>query len=307
MNAMRPHLARLSHATFHRRLLVPVLAAALGAAFLTSSLAGAEESTVQSILQIEQVKARLASMPSLVQQVAQSAKSNGLNGVSELQPLVEKAAASAFNSDAMEARISKALAQTARAGIDPSALTKAAQSLALAQQKFNDATAHNSVETKSPTSQLEDSPKIEALAKAMASPDLAAETAFTQQVMYVALEALTNSTADQLTAMPLQGLNAQMKGVVEQLRQRSSNEKPIPKDVAQALEKNRLTTILAAIPHEDLQVLADFYAGAGGKAKRDALVTAYRDASEMANTQFLETYFRLLVEQLKSNPRQQQN
>lgn len=301
--------ARLTHATFQPKLVVPAVAAALAAAFFTASLAGVRESTVQSIMQIEQVENRLVATPKLVEGVAQAAKADGLKSVSELQPILQQAANQAFSAEPIETSLRKALSGAAGTDIDPSALAKASRALAVAEQEIADEAASANAEPSDPQRRThlidpKDHARIAALVEVMASPELAAETALTQQVMYIALEALTNSTASQITAMPAQDISEQMKGLVGKLRERRVNEKPVPRDVVEALEKNRLAMSLASLSPENLQILSHFYDSEGGKRKRDILVSSYRDASDAANARLLTTYFRLLAEHLKSNSSQ---
>ncbi|MDO1583080.1 hypothetical protein [Rhizobium oryzicola] len=266
----------------------------------------------QSLLQIEQIHSRLQAVPTLVEGAAQAAQADGVRGVSDLKPLLEKAVAASFKADAIEERLSEDLGTGGTIAADSTAFAKAAQAFAKASKAYGGQTAAISgegltPEVKSHLTDGESGARIARLVEAMASPDLAGETAFTGQVMYVALETFTNSSAAELRDMSLDTLNQQMAGVLKTLRARTSNEKPLPKDVARAQEKNRLALMLANLAPDDLKALSDFYESDAGKAKREALVAGYRQASEDANFKMLDAFFRQLSGQLKTNPKLHQN
>lgn len=281
------------------RLITPMMAAALGAVLISSGFAQTKPSVDQSLLQIEAVGPRLASLPSLVARVAEAAAADGVRNIPEVQAALQTAAASAFDPAAMENDISAAVAKTADADADPTALAKAAEALSEGRQSA----AAQADEGQDPR----DGQAITALVEAMASPELAAETAVTEQVMYAALEILTNATAEQLASLSVSALQEESRATLETLRARKMNEKPRPKDVAEAQEKNRLASALAELAPEDLRTLSTFYASEGGKAKRDALIAAYRQASDAANINLLNAYLEQLVTQLKTMGKPQQN
>lgn len=286
--------------------LIPMAGLGLALTGFSSGLANSTPSVDQSLMKLEQVQARLEATPLLAKQVSEAASADGVNKVADLEPHLQRAAVSSFDAAAIGQGIEAALDQTDGSNIDPKSFATAAQALTEAMEKLakNDAAA---AEFQALLADDKDGPRIAALTEAMASPDLAAETALTGQVMYSALEALTNSTAEQLSAASPDILQTQMQVIVGQLRDKSSNEKPVPKDVAAAQEKNHLSLVLASLPKDDLAVLAAFYASETGKAKRNALISAYRKASDASNTKLLHTYFQAVVADLKSNPPAQQN
>lgn len=270
-------------------------------------MAGASGSVDQSLLQIEQVASRLSGTPAAVENVAKAAADRG---ISDAQPLLETAARSSFNADSMLAEISKAIGQVGDDAADPKAFAKAAAALEEGQAKVarmyeaQDQTAAKDIETR--LADPKNGPRISQLADLMAGPDLAVETAFTAQLMYLGLEAPSNSDAEALASASKDKLQSEMPSVISSLRSKSENEKPVSKDVARANEKTRLTFALATLSAQDLSVLSDFYGSAGGKAKRDTLVESYKQVSDRANTEMLGQYFQALADSLKTHPRPQQ-
>lgn len=290
----------------------PLAAAALASLVAASAagMVGASGSTDQSLLQIEQVSSRLFGMPAAVESVAKAAADRGISETSEAQPLLEAAVRSSFNGDSMLAAISKAVGEAGDDAADPKAFAKAAAALEEGQAKITqmyqaqDQAAAKDIETR--LADPDKGPRINRLADLMAGSDLAVETAFTSQLMYLSLEALSNADTGELASAPQDKLQSEMKSVISSLRAKSENEKPLPKDMARANEKTRLTFALATLSPDDLSVLTDFYESAGGKAKRDALVESYKQVSDRANSQMLGQYFQALADHLKTHPRPQQ-
>lgn len=296
-----------------RRVLLPLLGLGLGFGLSVSSNSQATSGNTQdqSLMRIERVDARLELIAPLVTQGAATASRSAVRNVAELEPLLQKAAVASFDPTSMKGSIVEALRKTEAVEVNPAAFAKAAQVFCDAAQKLSEA---NPAQGKAFAAQLktrladrQEGPRIVALAEAMASSELAVETAFTGQVMYAALEALTNSSTAELRALSPDVLESQLTEVVERLRDRSSNEKPVPKDVAAAQEKHHLSLILATIPQEDLAVLHNFYTAEKGKAKRDALVAAYRHASNDGNHDLLSEYSRALLAHVKHAQPSQQN
>lgn len=290
-------------------LLLPFLGLGLG--IPSGAQAGSVDTIDQSLMTIERVEARLELTANLVKQVAQAASANRVNNVSDLETLLQRAAATSFDAASMQESIAEALGRRAALDIDPIAFSKAAQAFTVAAERLREA---GEVQDKAFLAQIDvrlkdqqAGPSIAALVQAMASPDLALETALTGQIMYSAFEILTNSTAAELGTLSPDVLQAELEGVVEQLRSKISNEKPVPKVVAAAQERRQLSLILAAMPQEDLALLNKFYLSREGKAKRDALLTAYRHASNTGNRNLLAEYLRALQTRLKNQPLSQQN
>ncbi|MGO7043069.1 hypothetical protein ACCS60_32525 [Rhizobium acaciae] len=290
----------------------PLVAAALVCAVAASAagMVGASDTTDQSLLQIEQVASRLSGTPAAVENVAKAAADRGISATSDAQPLLETAARSSFKADSMLAEISKAVGEAGDGAADPRAFAKTAAALEEGQTKVarmyeaQDQTAAKDIETR--LANPDNGPRISRLADLMAGPDLAVDTAFTAQLMYLCLEALSNSDVETLASASKDKLQSEMQGVISSLRSKSENEKPVPKDIARANEKTRLTFVLATLSPEDVSVLTDFYESPGGKAKRDALVESYKRASDQANTEMLGQYFQALADFLKTHPRPQQ-
>ncbi|WSG99493.1 hypothetical protein U8P76_34555 (plasmid) [Rhizobium johnstonii] len=290
----------------------PLVAAALVCAMAASAagMVGASDTTDQSLLQIEQVASRLSGTPAAVENVAKAAADRGISATSDAQALLETAARSSFKADSMLAEISKAVGEAGDGAADPKAFAKTAAALEEGQTKVarmyeaQDQTAAKDIETR--LANPDNGPRISRLADLMAGPDLAVDTAFTAQLMYLCLEALSNSDVETLASASKDKLQSEMQGVISSLRSKSENEKPVPKDIARANEKTRLTFVLATLSPEDVSVLTDFYESPGGKAKRDALVESYKRASDQANTEMLGQYFQALADFLKTHPRPQQ-
>jgi hypothetical protein len=274
-----------------------------------AAMVGASGSTDQSLLQIEAVSSRLSATPAAVESVAKAAADRSIP-TSDAQPLLETAARSSFDADGMLAEISKAVAEAGSEAVDPKAFAKAAaawhegQSKVARMYQAQDQAGAKEIETR--LADPDKGPGIKALADLMAGPDLAVESAVTWQAMYLSLEALSSADAGKLASVSQDKLQSEMKAVIASLRGRSENEKPLPKDMARADEKARLTFVLATLPPEDLLVLTEFYESSGGKAKRDALVESYMRVSDQANSQMLGQYFQALAEYLKTHPRPQQ-
>ncbi|MBY5377975.1 hypothetical protein ACCT03_26390 [Rhizobium johnstonii] len=290
----------------------PLVAAALVCAMAASAagMVGASDTTDQSLLQIEQVASRLSGTPAAVENVAKAAADRGISATSDAQPLLETAARSSFKADSMLAEISKAVGEAGDGAADPRAFAKTAAALEEGQTKVarmyeaQDQTTAKDIETR--LANPDNGPRISRLADLMAGPDLAVDTAFTAQLMYLCLEALSNSDVETLASASKDKLQSEMQGVISSLRSKSENEKPVPKDIARANEKTRLAFVLATLSPEDVSVLTDFYESPGGKAKRDALIESYRRASDQANTEMLGQYFQALADFLKTHPPTQQ-
>ena len=290
----------------------PAVLAVLAGVMAASAVgtAGASGSVDQSLLQIEQVSSRLSGTPAAVENVAKAAADRGISEASDVLPLLETAARASFNADSMLAEISKAIGQAGDDAADPKAFAKAAAALEEGQAKVarmyeaQDQTAAKDIETR--LADPKNGPRISQLADLMAGPDLAVETAFTAQLMYLGLEVPSNSDAETLASASQDKLQSEMPSVISSLRSKSENEKPVPKVVARANEKTRLTFVLATLSAQDLSVLSDFYESSGGKAKRDALVESYKQVSDRANTAMLGQYFQALADYLKTHPRPQQ-
>lgn len=288
----------------------PLVAAALVCVMAASAagMVGASDTTDQSLLQVEQVAPRLSGAPAAVENVAKAAADRGISDAADAERLLETAARSSFNADSMLAEISKAIGAAGGDAVDPKAFARAAAALEEGQAKIarmyqaQDQAAGKEIETR--LADPNDGPRIRELADLMAGPDLAVEAAVTSQLMYLSLEALSNSDAAKLASASQDDLKSEMQGVISSLRAKSENEKPLPKDVARANERTRLTFVLATLSSQDLSVLKDFYGSPGGKAKRDALVESYRQASDRANSEMLGHYFQALADYLKTHPRQ---
>lgn len=273
------------------------------------ALASASGEIDQALLRIEQVGPRLSAMPSAVETVVRAATDRGNTEASKAAPILDPAVRASFDAKGMVAEISDSLAKLADGKADPAALAKAAAALEDGRQKIaamyesKDQVTARQIEARIAA---DDGSHIRQLADLMASPELAAETALTAQVMYVSLEAFSDPNSAELASASPEKLKSELGGVITSLRDRTENEKPVPKDIARMEEKARLTFILALLPKEDLSVLSDFYQSPEGKAKRQALVESYRQVSDQANTKMLAEYFSGLADYLKTHPRPQQ-
>lgn len=290
-------------------LLLPLLGFGLG---IPSGVWAESVDTIdESLMTIEQVEARLELTSKLVTQVAQTASANGVDNVSDLEVLLQRATASSFNTASMQESIAEALGRRSAVNIDPVAFSTAAKAFAAAAERLREAgKLHDNAFSAQINARLKDQqagPIIAALAQAMASPELAIETALTGQVMYSALEILTNSTAAELAALSPDALETQLAEVIEQLRSKISNEKPVPKGVAAAEEKYKISLILAAIPQEELYLLKNFYFSKEGKAKRDDLVIIYRQIFDDVNEDIINNYLQVILKRAKNQPLSQQN
>ncbi|WP_377397863.1 hypothetical protein [Rhizobium helianthi] len=289
----------LAHLPSHR-LFVLVMAALLGAFLFSSGLADNQGSVDRSLLQMEAVKPRLDLTPELAASVARAANQNGVSGVSDLQPVLEQAASLSFNSAEMESRIASNLAKTGQVNVNASELAKAAHALSEARKASKNGGGETSLEPVD----AERRSQISELLNTMASPELAVETAVTEQIMYAALEVVTNASAEQLAIAPIENLQAQTGATIQNLRARTTNENPTPKHAAKAQERERLALALEALTSDELAVLTRFYASEEGQAKRDTLISTYRDVSNAANAKLLNTYLERLITQSKNKSQQ---
>jgi len=293
--------------TILRRL--PNVALALAVTVSAPALACASDVIDGAVLQIEQVAPRLSAMPSAVENVIKAATDRGSAEASKAGAILAPIVRVSFDPKGMVAEISASLAEVADGKADPAALAKAAAAFEDGRKKIakmyesQDQATAKQVEER--VAGAEDGPRIRQLADLMASPELAAETALTAQVMYVSLEAFSDTNSAELASAPPEKLKSELSGVIASLRDRTENEKPVPKDIARMEEKARLTFILALMPNEELSALSDFYQSAEGKAKRQALVESYRQVSGRANTKMLAEYFPALADYLKTHPRPQ--
>ncbi|MDQ0134404.1 hypothetical protein J2T08_002322 [Neorhizobium galegae] len=273
------------------------------------ALASASGEIDEALLRMEQVGPRLSAMPSAVGSVVKAATDRGDAEASKAGPILEPAVRASFDPKGMVAEISDSLAEVADGKTDPAALAKAAAAFEDGRKKIaemyagQDQATAKQIEARIAT---DDGSRIRQLADLMAAPDLAAETALTAQVMYVSLEAFSDANSAELASTSPEKLKSELGGVIASLRDRTENEKPVPKDVARMEEKARLTFTLALLPNEDLLVLSDFYQSAEGMAKRQALVESYKQVSDQANSRMLAEYFSALAGYLKTHPRPQQ-
>ncbi|MBP2561406.1 hypothetical protein J2857_004196 [Neorhizobium galegae] len=273
------------------------------------ALASASGEIDEALLRMEQVGPRLSAMPSAVGSVVKAATDRGDAEASKAGPILEPAVRASFDPKGMVAEISDSLAEVADGKTDPAALAKAAAAFEDGRKKIaemyagQDQATAKQIEARIAT---DDGSRIRQLADLMAAPDLAAETALTAQVMYVSLEAFSDANSAELASTSPEKLKSELGGVIASLRDRTENEKPVPKDVARMEEKARLTVTLALLPNEDLLVLSDFYQSAEGMAKRQALVESYKQVSDQANSRMLAEYFSALAGYLKTHPRPQQ-
>ena len=267
--------------------------------------ADASSSIDESLLQIEQVGPRLSSMPSAVDTAAKAVAEGGDASTSEAQSLLETAVRSSFDADRMGAEILKSVEEIDDETIDADAFANAAVAFEDGRAKVariyeaQDRIAAKDIEAR--LASADSGPRIRELTELMAAPELAVETAFTTQLIYVAIEAFANSGTAELASE--EKWKSETQNVIAALRSRNENEKPMPKDVARLDEKVRLSFILATIPPEHLTVLLDFYRSSGGKAKRRALVDSYTQVSGKANSRMLQEYFSALANYLKTHPR----
>ncbi|MCQ1854218.1 hypothetical protein [Neorhizobium galegae] len=274
------------------------------------AFAAASDEIDETLLQIERVGPRLSAMPSEVENVVKAATDRGNDEASKAGPILEPVVRASFDPKGMVAEISHSLAEVEGGKIDPATLAKAAAAFEDGRKKIaemyrsQDQAIAKQIEAR--IAGADDGPRIKQLADLMASPELAAETALTAQVMYVSLEAFSDPNSAELASASSEKRKSELGGVIASLRDRTENEKPVPRDIARMEEKARLTFVLAALPKDDLSVLSDFYQSAEGKAKRQALVETYRQVSDQANTRMLEKYFSALAGYFKTHPRPQQ-
>lgn len=274
------------------------------------ALASASDAIDGAFLQIEQVGARLSAVPSSLDRVAKAAADWGSQDTAKSAPLLRQAIEASFDPEAMQARIREDLSRVDDGAIDAAAFTKAAAAFEDAREatvemyESQDQTQVKEVEAR--LASTEDGPSILQLADQMAGPALAVETALTAQVMYVGFEAFSDDQIMELASRPQEKLSSELRGVVTTLRDRSTNEKPIPKDIARSDESARLTFILARLSKDDLSVLTNFYRSAEGKAKRQVLVDSFRDVTDEANIKMLQAFMAKLPNYFKTHPRPQQ-
>lgn len=284
------------------RLLLPVLVCVV--AGCAPVIATASSSIDQSLVRIEQVGLRLSGTSSAVENVTKAVAGHGNAEVSAAETMLEAAVQSSFDAERMSAEILKDVGQVDGESVDPEAFAKAAAAFEVGREKIahiyevQDQTAAKEIDTR--LADTESRARIRQLTDLMAAPDLAVETAFTSQVMYVAMEAFSNPGVAELASA------SEAQNVIVSLRSRNENEKPVPKDVARLDEETRLRFILATLSTEDLSVLLDFYRSSGGKAKRQALVDSYAQVSNRANTKMLQAYLSALAAYFKAHPRPQQ-
>jgi hypothetical protein len=274
------------------------------------ALASASGEIDEALLQIERVGPRLSAMPSEVENVVKAATDRGNDEASKAGSILEPVVRASFDPKGMVAEISDSLAEVEGGKIDPATLAKAAAAFEVGRKKIaemyrsQDQATAKQIEAR--IASADDGPRIKQLPDLMASPELAAETALTAQVMYVSLEAFSDPNSAELASASPEKLKSELGGVIASLRDRTENEKPVPRDIARMQEKAQLTFILAALPKDDLSVLSDFYQSAEGKAKRQALVETYKQVSDQANTRMLGEYFSALAGYFKTHPRPQQ-
>lgn len=290
------------------RLLLPVLVCVV--AGCAPVIATASSSIDQSLVRIEQVGLRLSGTPSAVENVTKAVTGHGNAEVSAAETLLEAAVQSSFDAEGMSAEILKDVGQVDGESVEPEAFAKAAAAFEVGREKIahiyevQDQAAAKEIDTR--LADTESRARIRQLTDLMAAPDLAVETAFTSQVMYVAMEAFSNPGVAELASASEAKLSSEAQNVIVSLRSRNENEKPVPKDVARLNEETRLRFILATLSTEDLSVLLNFYRSSGGKAKRQALVDSYAQVSNRANTKMLQAYLSALAAYLKTHPRPQQ-
>lgn len=123
---------------------------------------------------------------------------------------------------------------------------------------------------------------IREVSEAMAAPELAGDIALTAQRIKRLYEALLAGRDEELRAMSSEALEASVQDLLEQTRREKDEIAIPPLQPAFVRDEARLAlqTVLARLPEDDLALLAAFYASETGRAKRDALIEAFRERNE---------------------------
>ncbi len=130
---------------------------------------------------------------------------------------------------------------------------------------------------------------IRGVSEAMAAPELAGDIALTAQRIKRVYEALLAGRDEELRAMSPEALEASVEDLLAQTRG-EKDEIAIPLlQPAFVRDEARLAlqTVLARLPEEDVALLAAFYASETGRAKRDALIAAFRERNETDVRRFI--------------------
>jgi hypothetical protein len=279
-----------------------VLTGVLCAVFALAApvVASANNSIDNSLVEIEQVSERIASTQNTAEDVLKYVSDQEGLKDKQAEELILSAVKAAFDAQGFTTEIRESLQQVPNPSIDADRLAKIADDLAINRQKIEAMQRGNDDVA---MSGKVDRPHVDELATLMASPELAAESALTAQVIYAAIHAFFNPDQSQLTSLSPQQRQAMPTEIITYLRQKTENEKPYSKIAERANEKLRMSVALAGLSDDNLTFLLDFYQSPEGKAKREALVIAFQQASANADRKMLQMYFEQLADDFKTNPK----
>jgi hypothetical protein len=270
-------------------------------------VARADMSVDQSLLDIEQVNARLSATESMAESVlTYIAEHEGLSNQTA-KTMIKSAIKPAFNAQMFTTEMLHSLGEVSTPSVDARRLVKIAHDLKIRREKLAKLREQKGEETIKDESvelaEKADRPTVKKLSELMASPELAAETALTAQVVYAAAQSFFNPDRSQLTSLTPEQQQMMAAEIVDFFRKKEENEKPLSMEIERNNEKIRISMALVGLSEEDLNFLLKFYESAEGKAKRDQLVTSYKDVADRADQKMLQDYFNKLSDYLKANPK----
>lgn len=281
-----------------------LIAAPVLAIMLTGCDAGAESSKSSvdaSLLRAERVDERLALPQALIRNAASARRDDKNADIAKTEPLLISASEKAFDAGEMRKKILVSIEATPGQYADVAAFDTATAALADGYRAVDkmyadkDEDFGKKIETRLASPEVKST--IEEVANLMASPDLAAETAVTQQAISAVLTMETGSPALDPSSEEYKQLKATLPSLLPEFRNRPDQGGAYSKESAKAFETAGLTFALATLTDKDLSALKSFYAGSYGKSKRQELLVAYQQVWDAAATTMLTTYIEELAKQ----------
>lgn len=245
---------------------------------------------------VEDIHHRTQSIPDLLPVVAKSVADANGQDVSAALPVITPFVKKAFDNDAVLKLVSEGQAIEA---CKDDALLKIAESMKAIRQQVSALPDNDAV-----LSQIKGTPdkieKLQNLARSMAGPALAAETALTAQVMQSAIQAYFSDQKQILTGQSEQETEAMIASGIAELQNKTENQGQFDRKTASEVEVIRVAILLDRLPDADIDILQAFYESENGKKQRQALISAYSQALLEADKGFLNSYFAALKMKFKS-------
>lgn len=285
---------------------VAMLAAVSLAGWVT---AGDHDQAIDTaMIRAERVEAAIPRIDAMIDTAAERIAQENKVDASQAKQLLAKAAEGKFDQAAWTRRIRDAWASTDKGDIDGKELGETVDRL---NQGFETlariARDKDEAEAEKIRARLDagaDHEAIRTLAGLMAQPELAADTGSTGIYVHMALKAFSTVRQEELEKASDEQLLNEIKTLIGTLRDASKGEGGYMSPAAAvSARRDWLSMALATLKPEDVTELLRLYQSQAGKARRDALVTTFRQLTDEANTGMLSAYLHDLRDYRKSHPK----